>query len=322
MELSYFPVQASIILPEALMEEVQKRYGIGILKCRLWSTGLNDIYLMESKELRYYLRISHAIRYKEKDYEEELDVIQQLRNEQITTCVPVLQRDQQILWSIEAPEGRRYAILWEEVKQDDSRDLCEMGKLVARIHQVSDQKKFTVTREPIMYDQLIQHPLQTIRDTEMVDPKKLESIEEAANDLWQRVLEQIPQEAPYYGFCHGDVHSGNLYFYQGKPQIFDFDCMGYGFRAYELAVYLWDEASVHDYYIESEEWNSYVKGYESIRGLAKAEKMMLPAFAAFRQLWFIAVIIDATKINNSWDGINQGFFDQQLERFQWWLNQC
>ena len=41
----------------------------------------------------------------------------------------------------------------------------------------------------------------------------------------------------------------------------------------------------------------------------------LPAFDALRQLWFIGLIIDATKINNCWSGINDY---EQLKRFRFW----
>lgn len=45
-------------------------------------------------------------------------------------------------------------------------------------------------------------------------------------------------------------------------------------------------------------------------------------FAALRQLWFIGLIIDATKINNCWDGMNDKFFEMQLNRFKFWYEKC
>lgn len=182
------------------------------------------------------------------------------------------------------------------------------------LHQVSDQLEMKCHRETIEYYQLVEHPLQIIENAvERTDT--VQKLKERADKIWGSIIESIPREQPYYGFCHGDVHSGNLYFWNRQPQIFDFDCMGFGYRAYELAVYLWDETSVNDNFIESEQWNNYLKGYQEVRKLSQQEIQLIPAFAALRQLWFIGVIVDATRINNSWDGLNQYFFEQQWNRF-------
>lgn len=94
--------------------------------------------------------------------------------------------------------------------------------------------------------------------------------------------------------------------------------MGEGYRAYDLCVYLWDETSVNEEFIITDEWKNFIKGYNDVRKLTDAEIISLPAFAALRQLWFIGLLIDATKINNCWDGINDYFFEVQINRFKFW----
>lgn len=45
-------------------------------------------------------------------------------------------------------------------------------------------------------------------------------------------MKNLQAENPYYCFCHGDIHRGNVFFCDTTPRIFDFDCMGKGYRMY------------------------------------------------------------------------------------------
>ena len=41
------------------------------------------------------------------------------------------------------------------------------------------------------------------------------------------------------GFCHGDFHGWNACEKDGSFTFYDFDCCGWGYRAYDLAVFPW-----------------------------------------------------------------------------------
>ncbi len=320
MDSKSFPTLSSILSPNALLKEVNLHYGINALQCRLWSSGLNDVYLLQEATSKYFLRISHAIRFTKKDYEEELSVILQLRARGINTCIPIKQTDETYIREFNAPEGKRYAILFDEVKNDKIVSTYNMGKLAAEIHKASDDIMLKISRQPISQEQLIRQPIKSILETSSMNELDTHFIVESSTQMWNYLKSQIPDTAPYYGYCHGDMHSGNVYSYDSIPQIFDFDCMGIGYRAYDLCVYLWDETSVNEEFINSEEWKDYLRGYNEVRILLKAEINAIPAFAALRQLWFIGLLIDATNINNSWDGLDNGFFKEQLKRYIFWYN--
>lgn len=320
MAANYFPVQSSILSSKALLSEVNARYGIKALQCRLWSIGLNDIYLILEEDCKYFLRVSHKVRFLKKDYEEELKVILQLKANGINTCIPVRQRDDTYIWEITAPEGIRVAILFKEVKNDSTVSTYNMGKLAASIHKVSDKLNFQISRQSISLQQLIKKPLKSISETNALKEVDMKFLEDSSKQMWNDLTSIIPKEVPYYGFCHGDIHSGNVYFKNSVPQIFDFDCMGEGYRIYDLCVYLWDEALVKADLMNSEDWKDYLKGYQEVRKLSKPEILSIPAFAALRQLWFIGLILDATNINNSWEGIGDTFFIEQMKRFKFWYH--
>ena len=325
MKEEYFAALSTILSPNAVLKEVNSRYGLAAFECRLWSMGLNDVYQIETSVKVYYLRISHANRFTREDYEEEIAVIIELQNESINTCNPLKQVDGTYLWEITALEGKRYAVLFDEVKQDSTMNLYYMGMLVANIHEVSDKKCFNVSRESFEYNQFIAHPLQVLCESKQLEVELIDEIESKAVKMWNCITNTIPKESPYYGYCHGDIHRGNLYFYQENPQVFDFDCMGYGYRAYELSVYLWDELSANDKFMNSKQWEDYLNGYDAVRKITNEERNSIFAFASLRQLWFMGLMIDTTKINNSWDGINHYFLEGQYHRFQFlydlWNNQ-
>ena len=320
MDSNFFPIQSSILSPDALLKEISLRYGLKVLQCRLWSAGLNDVYLLHETTRKYFLRTSHTKRFSKKDYEEELNAMLQLRTRGINTCIPVKQLDETYIWEINAPEGKRYAVLFEEVKNDNTVNNYNMGKLAADIHKVSDEVKLNISRQFIAYEQLISLPIKSIIESGFMNEMDTQFIVESSIEIWNYLKSHIPYRTPYYGYCHGDIHSGNVYFNHGIPQIFDFDCMGIGYRAYDLCVYLWDETTVNEEFINSEEWKDYLRGYNEVRILLDEEIIAIPALAALRQLWFIGLIIDATNINNSWDGVNDSFFKEQLKRYTFWYD--
>ncbi len=320
MDSYFFPIQSSILSPDALLKEISLRYGFKTLQCRLWSAGLNDVYLLQEATRKYFLRTSHTKRFSKKDYEEELNVMLQLRARGINTCIPVKQLDDTYIWEINAPEGKRYAVLFEEVKNDNKVSNYNMGKLAAEIHKTSDEVILNISRQPIAYEQLIAQPIKSIIESGFINEMDTQLLVESSMEIWNHLKSHIPNTAPYYGYCHGDMHSGNIYFNDGIPQIFDFDCMGNGYRAYDLCVYLWDETSINEEFINSEEWKDYLEGYNEVRKLSNTEVIAITAFASLRQLWFIGLIIDATNINNSWDGLNDCFFKEQLKRYTFWYN--
>jgi uncharacterized SAM-dependent methyltransferase len=53
MESNHFPLQSSILSPDALLKEISLRYGLKAVQCRLWSAGLNDVYLLQEANQKY-----------------------------------------------------------------------------------------------------------------------------------------------------------------------------------------------------------------------------------------------------------------------------
>lgn len=321
-----FPVQSSQLDTKALLKAMNERYEVNVENCRLWNPGVNDVYILWTNIGTLYLRVSHAARYSQNDYEEEIFIINTLHKFGIPAATPIADKNDNYLWEIHAPEGTRYAVLFHEARHTttDRREnqLYNMGVMAAKIHEISDEQKFNVSREPIEWHQLVEHPLERIIESFVERQADYEFLKTSSKSLWEFIERKLPKKAPYYGYCHGDMHGGNVIFDGDKPQIIDFDCMGYGYRAYDICIYAWNETFGHEDYIDSEEWKKYIDGYCNVRELEEAELSCIPAFAALRHIWLIGLHLDGTDINNPWSWMDDNYFNHQIKMYKLWYNRA
>jgi Ser/Thr protein kinase RdoA (MazF antagonist) len=325
MDNTYFPIRYSQLDPKALKEELNQRYVFDEkVSCRLFDYGLNDIYQVKSENIVYYLRVSLAGVHNRKDYEEEIFIINTLSKNNISVAAPIKCNDGQYIWEINAPEGKRYAVLFEEAKKlpsDNSKlKSHNLGIMLAKLHEAADNNDFTVSRKPIDLIQLAEEPLEAIYPFLNHRQVDYDFIKTAAKELCAYIKEKLRLEKPYYGYCHGDIHSGNVFFDGDNPKIFDFDCMGYGWRAYDICVYAWNETGGDESYIEKEPWNAFLEGYNSIRRLSETELEAINAFAALRELWLMGLHADVIERNAGSCWYNDDYFDFRLKLFKLWYN--
>lgn len=96
----------------------------------------------------------------------------------------------------------------------------------------------------------------------------------------------IPLTSVSFGPIHGDVHQGNCHFEGERATLFDFAQCGVGWRAFDLAGFLWPwrDASIERPELRAA-CDAYLDGYRSTRALTLEEERALPAFVRARDLW-------------------------------------
>jgi len=87
-----------------------------------------------------------------------------------------------------------------------------------------------------------------------------------------------------YGVCHGDVQPNNYYFQGDVPVLFDFDCMGRGYFAYDLGVLLANYTFADNEIYQKPIWASVLAGYRSVRAFSEDEEKAIYIFAALHML--------------------------------------
>ncbi|WP_227396279.1 phosphotransferase [Jeotgalibacillus aurantiacus] len=264
----------------------------GITDCRFLARGLNDTYVIHTKDDQYIYRIyrhgwrdDDAILY-------ELDAILYAAKEGIKSSVPVKRKDGEFLTPIEAPEGRRYGVMFTYSKGDrpeiTEENSGRIGRALANLHHATDKFK---TKHPRGYElntaHLVKVPASIIM--KQLGDKMSEEQETLLYEVVSKVKDKAENPGLSYGFCHGDFHNFNFHLYDGELEAFDYDCCGLGFRAYDLAVFWWN---LKNNYPQQEKtcWRSFLHGYESIRPLKDEDKEALPYFVAARRIWFLGIL--------------------------------
>jgi Ser/Thr protein kinase RdoA (MazF antagonist) len=121
-----------------------------------------------------------------------------------------------------------------------------------------------------------------------------------------------------HGFCHGDLHGGNAGMHDGVVTLYDFDCCGWGFRAYDLAVFPWAFALTEAAPARIEALGrAFLTEYLRHRPLGDADIAAIPAFVAIRQIWLVGLHVSLGD-RFGWDWMNDRYFDRQLKVLRDW----
>jgi Ser/Thr protein kinase RdoA (MazF antagonist) len=120
----------------------------------------------------------------------------------------------------------------------------------------------------------------------------------------------VPASALEQGVCHGDTQGYHaIVAPDGTLTFFDFDCGGFGFRAYDLAVFLWC-CRLED--AVAARWESFLKSYRETRPIHDRDVSAVQLFVCARYLWHMGV---HTQNSADWgiDFLNDRYFDRHLD---------
>ena len=324
----HFPVIASVLSPERLVTSVLGRYELGgPVRCRFFRRGVNDTYEVWAGKTPYFLRVfCHAWRTR-REIEGELEVLEHLREDGVGVSHALRRRDGRYLTRVRAPEGARWAVLFTAAAgtppQMDLARSASYGKLVAQVHASLDRMQERPGRFQLDLDHLVVSPLNQIAKHRGSQGKDMDYLESLGGLLAERIDALLPREAPLYGGCHGDHHGGNVHMDgSGRLTLFDFDCGGYGWRSYDVAVFLW-HLSLR-YGINgtgrakaTRRWNAFLTGYGDVRELSPNEVEATRLFVPARHIWLMGLHVGgAERFGHSFVG--NAYFDRQVRFLRRW----
>jgi Ser/Thr protein kinase RdoA (MazF antagonist) len=324
---STFPAQSSTLSSQALVKWLDSNYRLRPpISCLLHWKGINDTYKVTTSKSIFYLRVYvYGWRTKE-EVRAEVDLLKALASRGLPVSKPVRCRDGSYVQELVAPEGMRFGVLFTGAagvqRLDPSKSQSfKYGALAAKIHNCTDRLREVYTRFNIDTQHLIDEPLRTLRpflDHRRKDFDFLQNIGDGAKVEAMK----LPRTAPEYGICHGDLHYWNVLFADsGKLTLFDFDCFGYGWRAYDVSVFLWSQ-----YWLErnsdkrQRRWNAFLRGYRSARVLSRKELDAIPMFGVMRQIWLMG--LHAGNSNGFGAGrLNDAYFDRSIKFVKDWVKE-
>lgn len=319
---SYFPVTHSVVSAKALMTEVLSDYDIDSpTACKLLNRGLNDTYLVQTNDTAYILRVYRAGWRSLSDILYELEVLLHLKRAGVSVSLPLPRKDGDLTSVVPAPEGLRYIVLftyaqgkepaYESAEETES---YRYGNVAAKIHSATDTFHSQHTRSPLDLAHLLDAPLRAVQPLLAHRPEDWAYVQALADGLRTRVL-RIPSGSLDQGFCHGDLHGSNAHIAKHHTlTVFDFDCCGVGWRAYDIAVFRW-AARLRGK--EQERWPSFLRGYGEERSLSDMDIQATPYFVAIRQLWLLGLHA-ANGQDWGFGWMHDRYFDRALKFLHEW----
>lgn len=315
----HFPALVSILSPQALADDTLPRFGIGpVARCELYSAGFNHTYRVKTvRGVIYYLRAYRPQWRTLADIQYELDVLNHLKQKGFPAAQPVAFEDGRFFCAVAAPEGIRYLALFTEApgkeisyEQNPESMAVRYGQAVAQMHTALTGFSSPHPRFHLDMDHYIDRSLRHIAPFLSDRPDDWRYIQTFAEKLRQRIL-ALPADDLEQGFCHGDLQgyhaSVNA---EGTLTFYDFDCGGMGWRAYDLAVFLWC-CRLQD--AVSARWDSFLTGYRQIRPIRDLDMKAVPLLVCARYLWHIGV---HTENAPDWGVgfLDEAYFNDHLKR--------
>ncbi|HBH23653.1 MAG TPA: hypothetical protein DDY13_09550 [Cytophagales bacterium] len=286
----------SVLKEDDLLEKIVPLFNISdVQNCKTYYEGANDSYKIFTSKENYLLRIYTASWRQLSEIEFEIEALLHLQEQGANIAYPIEAINENYIIPIRAPEGIRYAIMTtfaegEEFWDGNDETWRQYAKNVADIHNKSDdfvttKKRFALDKQHLLYDALHQ-----IRPYLENQHEELDYIESIVTDLSSK-FEQLSKKEFDYGFCHGDFHGGNAHQNGTDMVFFDFDCCGYGYRAYDLAVFKWC-AQLNN---AQERWTPFIEEYKKHRSISEADINAVDLFVAIRHIWLMGFHLNSTK---------------------------
>ena len=279
----------STLSPSAVLSHILREYKLDELTgCEFLARGLNDTFRVQGSDGSYAFRVYRAGWRSRSEIQYELDVLLHLNRRGIALSTPVAGKDGGLLYPIEQPEGLRYAALftYAEGQQPGVHSETQahlFGAAAAKLHTASDDFLCKHARFGLDLTHLIDEPLTVVLPFLVHRPDDQQYLRELATKIRHRIETVRPQLD--FGFCHGDLHGGNAAFDGNTITMFDFDCSGVGWRAYDIAVYRW----LLELRNSASNWEPFLDGYREQRPLQQIDLSAMPLFVAARYIWILGL---------------------------------
>lgn len=293
------PVVQTLFDARALGRFVADEYAIGTVEeCRLWRSFVNDVYRVDAGGRHWWLRI-HPFRWRMRhETEAEVQALLTVAAAGGSIARPLARRNGLYLVGIEAPEGMRTGVLFEDAPGTDlsyagpqaEDNARRYGAVVARLHAACDAVRGFPAREAMALGFCVTEPSAVL--SRHVDAAAQADLRR----ITHRLTDQLQANGDLTtGFCHGDLNCSNIHFSGEAAVALDFDCCGWGWRAFERAAFArgvtWHSkpGAAADALVRA-----YFDGYGAHRAIPAADRQAQPAMLLAQRLWVTALHLAGT----------------------------
>jgi Ser/Thr protein kinase RdoA (MazF antagonist) len=195
------------------------------------------------------------------------------------------------------------------------------GQAIAHLHTLTNTYPKGRAHHHFDLESMLDEPLARLRPLFSEHQDDFAYLSEISNSLKQ-AASTLPRIAPYYGICHGDVHSGNIHFdAHHEWTLIDFEYAGYGWRVLDISNFILIQVNQRD---RSERARTirvaFLDGYQSVRPLSEMELAVIPAFVLLRQIWMLGITARLSP-NLGLEMVQSWVFDQCMPFMRDWMRE-
>jgi Ser/Thr protein kinase RdoA (MazF antagonist) len=286
----------STFSPDFVARCVERHYPVAAPEvCELYHRGLNDTYRIRSQGGEYAFRVYRCDWRSRADVDAELAVLRVVGLRGVDVAEPIARIDGDRVTMLQAPEGERCSVLFtwaagHEPQYRNEQHAESYGRTAGLLHNAGDAAAAAaaLTEVPRQIDAsyLLEQPLARLRPLLEPYPSSSRYFEELAQRLAETLVRECRQVLDW-GLCHGDLHCGNARIDdERRLTLFDFDCCGMGWRAFDLATFRW-AARLRGQ--EPAAWSAFVRGYRDVRPVPSLDLELIPTFMLLRCFWLLGI---------------------------------
>ncbi|MCL1678371.1 phosphotransferase [Elizabethkingia miricola] len=299
-----FPAINSTFSPIELGKLIQQKYRLSDkTECSIFRIAMNHLYIVYDGENKYVFRVyTHNWRTK-LEIEEELRLLLHLKETDGQVAFPLADKSNQYIQEIEAPEGKRFGVLFSYAKGAKTARFSPqtsffIGQALAKVHQSTEN--FELARMSYNTQNLLDNPILRIKKFFNNSNSEVIFLEKLSAFLTLKI-QDIDKSKMRYGSVHLDVWFDNLHIDNEKEiTFFDFDFCGNGYLCFDISYFLFQLLTTNLNEAEyQEKAESFLKGYETVTVIGSEEKRFLPYACLASMVYYISV---------------------QCDRFEYWTN--
>lgn len=293
-----------------LIKILNKFYKLNFEEIYLHREVIGYVYFVKSSNKKYVLKLYRHVNSDEG--RQSIEVIQYLKklNYPVVSIVPTDEDSLYVKFTV--PEGECIGILYDYIdgiELEEKEEIIEIGEQIGGFHNLMEKyPNSLIKRGKDFYIDRFIAILQKLN----YNSEKVEELKRYGNELWSS-MERLPR-----GFCHGDLHTGNMLKTKANECIlFDFDMASYGYSIIDIAT-LCDSTNFFKY----DEWDydntktlfeKFYEGYSKKRSLTNIEIDAIFDFIAIRHYELIATLTNIRGLQC----LSHSYLDEQ---FQWLMN--
>ncbi|TYB75821.1 phosphotransferase [Bizionia myxarmorum] len=321
--MNSFPVTASTLSEIDLGIFIMDRYSLPETShCKLFRTGINHTYFITNTEAKHVVRVYCYNWRTLREIEEELKLLVLLKNENLSVSFPIADKNGDFIQEINAPEGKRYVVLFsfavgDKIRFMDNETCFEIGKIMANMHKITTHKKIDRVQytNGVLLEKSYNY-LKSFFNEDLESMKLFKSMSEIISGKFDNYSLNERQK----GIVHLDIWYDNLSVASDREiTLFDFDNCGNGPFILDIGYFckqlFFIESDKNNYELKK---SHFLNGYQSERKLLESEIALLPEAGASIFLFYLGV--QAQRFDWSNIFLSENYLNMLVGRIKSWMD--